>query len=315
MWLQIRMYLLSIILFGILYAVITAVGAYLGIGSFFLYGIVAIAMMFIQYMIGPRIVEWSMGVRYVSEKEAPELHKMVAELAEKAGIKKPRVAISEMRMPNAFAFGRWRGDGRICVTRGVLDLMNEEELKAVVGHEMSHIRNRDVTIITLLSVIPMICWWLSRSFMFSSGRERGSSAALIGIFAFILYFVTNLLVLYASRIREYYADRGSVGLGNRPHALASALYKLVYGNAKTSKSELKQVEGYKAFFMNDPSRAMSELSELRSLDKDMSGTIEKQELEGIRSSQIRIGKADRLMEVLSTHPNMLKRIQHLSRLE
>jgi heat shock protein HtpX len=315
MWLQIRMYLLSIILFGILYAVITAVGAYLGIGSFFLYGVVAIAMMFIQYMIGPRIVEWSMGVRYVSEKEAPELHKMVAELAEKAGIKKPRVAISEMRMPNAFAFGRWRSDGRICVTRGILDIMSGEELKAVVGHEMSHIRNRDVTIITLLSVIPMICWWLSRSFMFSSGRERGSSAALIGIFAFILYFVTNLLVLYASRIREYYADRGSVGLGNRPHALASALYKLVYGNAKTSKAELKQVEGYKAFFVNDPSRAMSEFAELRSLDKDMSGTIEKGELENIRSSQIRIGKADRLMEVLSTHPNMLKRIQHLSKLE
>jgi len=314
MWLQIRMYLLSIILFGILYAVITAIGAYLGVGSFFLYGVVAIAMMFIQYMIGPRIVEWSMGVRYVSEKDAPELHKMVAELAEKAGIKKPRVAISEMRMPNAFAFGRWRSDGRICVTRGILDIMSGEELKAVVGHEMSHIRNRDVTIITLLSVIPMVCWWLSRGFLFSSDRNRGG-AALIGLLAFVLYFVTNLLVLYASRIREYYADRGSVGLGNRPHALASALYKLVYGNAKTSKAELKRVEGYKAFFVNDPSRAMSEFAELRSLDKDMSGTIEKGELENIRSSQIRIGKADRLMEVLSTHPNMLRRIQHLSKLE
>jgi heat shock protein HtpX len=314
MWLQLRMYLLTIVLFGILYAVITAVGAYLGVGSFFLYGVVAIALMLIQYMIGPKIVEWSMGVRYVSEREAPELHRMVAELAEKAGIKKPRVAISEMRMPNAFAFGRWRGDGRICVTRGILDIMSGEELKAIVGHEMSHIRHRDVTIITLLSVIPMICWWLSRSFMFSSERNRGS-AALIGLFAFVLYFVTNLLVLYASRIREYYADRGSVDLGNRPHALASALYKLVYGNAKTSKAELKKVEGYKAFFVNDPSRALSEFSELRSLDSDMSGTIDKGELETLRSSRVRVGKADKLMEILSTHPNMLRRIQHLSRLE
>jgi heat shock protein HtpX len=313
MWLQIRMYILTVVLFGILYAIVAIIGSYLGIGSFLFYGIAAMVMMFIQYMIGPKIVEWSMGVRYVSEKEAPGLHKMVAELAEKANIKKPRVCISEMRMPNAFAFGRWQGDGRVCVTRGILDLLSEDELKAVIGHEISHIKNRDVAIITLLSVIPMICWWLSRSFMFSSDRERGG-AAIIGIFAFILYFITNLLVLYASRIREYYADRGSVNLGNKPHSLASALYKLVYGTAKTNKSEIKKVEGYKAFFVNDPSRAINELTELRSLDKDMSGSIDSKELESIRNAKVKLKTTDKIMEILSTHPNMLKRIKHLSTL-
>jgi heat shock protein HtpX len=314
MWLQLRMYLLSIVLFGILYAIITAAGSYLGIGSFFFYGIAAIALMFIQYLIGPKIVEWSMGVRYVSEKQEPKLHKMVAELAEKAGIKKPRVAISEMRMPNAFAFGRWKGDGRVCVTRGIMDLMNEDELKAVLGHEISHINHRDVTIITMLSVIPMICWWLSRSFMFSSGRERGSSAVLVGIVAFMLYFVTNLLVLYASRIREYYADKGSVSLGSKPSHLASALYKLAYGNAKADRNEVKQTQGYRAFFVNDPSTAANDFSDMKALDKDMSGTIDANELESVRNAKIRVGKTGRLMEILSTHPNMLKRIQQLSRL-
>ncbi|MEM5871521.1 MAG: zinc metalloprotease HtpX [Candidatus Aenigmatarchaeota archaeon] len=314
MWLKIKMFLVTVVLFGILYAIITAVGSLLGIGNFLFYGFAAIFLMFVQYMIGPKIVEWSMGVRYVSEKEAPELHNMVEELAKKAKIKKPRVGISEIRVPNAFAFGRWKSDGRVCVTRGILDLLDENELKAVLGHEISHIAHRDVTIITMLSVIPMICWWLSRSFMFSSDRERGAGALLIGLFAFILYFITNLLVLYASRIREYYADKGSVNLGNKPNYLASALYKLVYGSAKANKNEVKKIEGFKAFFVNDPSRAVHEISDLRSLDKDMSGSIDMKELESIRNSKVKLSKIDKLMEILSTHPNMLKRIKHLSTL-
>jgi heat shock protein HtpX len=315
MWLQLRMYLLSIVLFGILYAIIAAAGSYLGIDSFLFYGLAAIGLILVQYMIGPKIVEWSMKVRYVSEKEEPKLHKMVAEIAEKAGTKKPRVGISEMQMPNAFAFGRWKGDARICVTRGIMNLLSDDEMKAVIGHEMTHVTNRDVTIITLLSVIPMLCWWLSRGALFSStDRERGSSAVLIGLFAFILYFVTNLLVLYASRIREYSADKGSVKLGNSPSHLASALYKLVYGNAKADRNEVKQAQGYRAFFVNDPSTAANDFSDLKALDKDMSGTIDANELESIRNAKFRISKAERVMEVLSTHPNMLKRIQNLSTL-
>ena len=315
MWLQLKMFLLTTILFGILYAVIAAVATYMGIEGFFFYGVVAIVIIFIQYMIGPKIVGWSMGVRYVSEKDAPELHRMVAELAEKAGMKKPRIGISEIAVPNAFAFGRWKSDGRVCVTRGILNLMKEDELKAVLGHEISHINNRDVAFITLLSVIPMICWWLSRSFMFSSNRERGSSAALVGVFAFVLYFVTNLLVLYASRIREYGADKGSVKLGNKPSSMASALYKLVYGSARANKDSLKQMEGFKAFFVNDPSRAVSDLQSLKELDSDMSGSIDKNELERVRNAKVHVSAGGKLMEILSTHPNMLKRVQHLSTLE
>ena len=312
MWLQVRMYMLLGMMFAIIYALIVIIGWYAGIGNFLIFGVIAVVLILIQYMIGPKMVEMSMRVKYVSEKEEPKLHSMVSNLARKSGIKKPRIGVSELRIPNAFAFGRSKGDGRVCVTRGVMELLDEDELEAVLGHEISHIANRDVTMITMLSVIPMICWFLSWNFMFSS-RDRGG-AALIGLFAIVLYFVTNLLVLYASRIREYYADRGSVKLGSEPHSLASALYKLVYGSARANRNELKQMEGYKAFFMNDPSSAAKEFSELKSIDKDMSGTIDKHELESVRERKVKLRTADKMMEIWSTHPNMLKRIRHLSEL-
>ncbi len=313
MWNQIVMTLLTMLMFSFVYAVVAAIAAFMGIEGFLFYGVLAFVIMFVQYMIGPKMVEWTMGVRYVSEKDAPKLHQMVAELAEKAGIKKPKVAISEMRMPNAFAFGRSRGDGRICVTRGILDTMSDDELRAVIGHEMSHIRNRDVLFITLLSVIPMIFWFIFRGSLYSSGKNKGG-AVLIGVAAFFIYFITNLIVLFASRFREYHADKGSVNLGNKPNVMASALYKLVYGSAKTSRDDLQKVQGLKAFFMNDPSKAMRDFSELKVLDRDMSGTIDKDELANIRNSKVKLGKIDRFMEIYSTHPNMLKRIQRLSKL-
>jgi heat shock protein HtpX len=312
MWLQIRMYLLLGLMFAILYALITVVVP----GTWLLYGILASMMLFFQYMIGPKMVEWSMKIKYVSETEEPELHSIVEELARQARIPKPRVGVSTLGVPNAFAFGRWLGDGRVCVTEGILRLLSRDELRAVLGHEISHLKNRDVTVITMLSVIPTICWYIAWSTMwggYGRGRDRGG-AAYVGIVAFLLYFITNLLVLYGSRIREYYADRGSVKLGNAPHHLATALYKLVYGSARVSTDALKQMEGYKAFFLNDPSRARSEIQELKQVDTDLSGTIDQNELLAIRTKKVTIGTADKLMEMFSTHPNMLKRIRHLSEL-
>ncbi|MBI4267652.1 MAG: M48 family metalloprotease, partial [Chloroflexi bacterium] len=146
-------------------------------------------------------------------------------------------------------------------------------------------------------------------------RQGGSYAALIGLGAFLLYFITNLLVLYGSRIREYYADLGSVKLGNMPHHLATALYKLSYGNARFhGREELKRVEGVRAFFVNDPSRAWFEVRELSQVDRDMSGTISQDELMDLRQKQVRLSTADKMMEIFTTHPNMLKRIKHLSTL-
>ncbi|MBF0216849.1 MAG: M48 family metalloprotease [Candidatus Omnitrophica bacterium] len=315
MSLKIRMYLLLSILFAIIYAVFSMIGAYFGVANFYFYILLSLGMMAIQYMIGPKLVEWSMRVKYVGKNEYPELHRVVESLAARAGIPVPRVGIAEMSLPNAFAFGRGLGDGRVCVTTGIMGLLSQEELAAVLGHEISHIKNRDVLTITLLSVIPMILYRIAWHFLWYGGdrrREGGGNTAVIGIAAFLFYFLTNILVLYGSRIREYFADKGSVELGNKPSALASALYKLVYGAARMDREKIKDVEGMKAFFANDPSRAQSEIKELRYLDLDKSGTIDTAELDQLRRKNVTLGFGDKLMEVLSTHPNMLKRIKRLS---
>jgi heat shock protein HtpX len=316
MWyLKLRMYLLMAVLFAIIYAAVSVIGVYLGVTNFYFYLGLSLAIMFIQYMVGPKMVEWSMGVHYIKEGEYPELRKTIASLAEAAHMPMPKIGISELAIPNAFAFGRSKKDGRICVTRGIMSLLNNDEMRSVLGHEMSHIKNKDVLTITLLSVIPMILYRIAWQFLFYGGRRNDrnqSSAAVVGLLAFVFYFVTNLLVLYASRIREYFADKGSVSLGNNPADLASALYKLVYGSARMPKEKLKNAEGMKAFFVNDPSRALSELRDLKQLDMDSSGTISAQELELLRNKAVKLNFGDRLLEAFSTHPNMLKRIKHLS---
>ena len=267
-------------------------------------------------MIGPKVVEWSMRIRYIKREDNPRLFAMVEDLARRANIPMPRIAISQVEIPNAFALGRSVSDGRVCVTQGIMNLLSEEELKAVLGHELTHIRNWDVLTITLLSVIPMILYHIAWNFMFygswGSRRDRSSNTALIGLMAFLFYFITNLLVLYGSRIREYFADRGSVELGNKPAALASALYKLVYGSARMNPESLKQVEGFKAFFANDPSQARREIRELSQLDLDRNGTIDSAEIARLRNQDLNLNFSDRLMELMSTHPNMLKRIKQLS---
>jgi len=313
------MWLLVAVMFGILYGVITGLGVWAG-GTGFSYVYIVLAFVFLgfQYLVGPSMVAWTMRVKWVTEQQEPELHRMVAELAASAGLPKPRVGISQLNIPNAFAFGRTRRDGRVCVTRGILNLLGRDELKAVLGHEISHIRHRDMAIITLLSAIPLIMYWIAWSFMFRGafgGNRQGNGgyAAFIGFGAFLLYFITNLLVLYGSRIREYYADLGSVRLGNAPHHLATALYKLAYGDARFRNSEdLKRVEGIKAFFVNDPSVAWNEIRELKQVDTDLSGTIDYDELQDLRQKQIKLGAGAKMMEIFTTHPNMLKRIKHLS---
>jgi len=307
------MWLLVTVLLGFIYAIMVVIGTqFLHVTGFSFYLILSLVIMFIQYMLGPKIVEWSMKVKYIKRQDNLRLFQMVESLSSRANIPMPKIGIAQIGIPNAFAFGRGIRDGRVCVTQGILSLLGDDELRAVLGHELSHIKNRDVLTITILSVIPMIMYRIAWQFLFF-GRRRDSrgNTVLIGLAAFVFYFVSNLLVLYASRIREYFADRGSMALGNKPAALASSLYKLVYGSARMSPEALKESEGLKAFFLNDPSKARKDISELSHLDLDRNGTIDQKELELLQGKKIALGFGDRMMELLSTHPNMLKRIKRL----
>lgn len=309
--LQIRMILATMILFALIYALVTLVGIFLGISGPLFYVGFALAIILIQYLAGPNLVGWSMKVQYVSPEEAPNLHRMIDELAMNAGIPKPQVGISEFSIPNAFAFGRTQRDGRVCVTRGLLNKLNEGELKAVLGHEISHIKHRDMIVMTLISAVPLVCYWLAWSTIFSSG-DNDSYTAIIGIGAFAAYIIGQLLVLFVSRVREYYADQGSVEIGGEPHELASALYKLTYESSKANKEQLKEVQGFKAFFVNDVSDAQNEIQELSQLDLDMDGSISQEELDSLKYDRVNIKTSSKVFELLSTHPNMVKRVKRLA---
>ena len=322
MWLQLRLYLLVALMFGILFAIISAIGYLLGLSGFsFLYFtfFAALFLVLIQYLIGPKIVEWSMRVKYVSEQEYPKLHAMVAELATQAGLpNKPKVGISKLNIPNAFAFGRTKRGARVCVTKGILDLLTDDELKAVLGHEISHVRHRDVMVITMLSVIPMIFYMIYISFFWGGMGQRdrnGGGTVAVGLLALAVYFITNLLVMYGSRIREYYADAGSAELGCQPKYLATALYKLTAWSAKAPKQLLKQTNGMKAFFINDPGRAMEEIRDVQEIDLNKDGVIDQNELMMLAGKKVNLRAGARTLEIFGTHPNVVKRIKALASLQ
>ncbi len=317
LFLKMRMYLLVAAMFGIVYAIVTAAAYSLGVTSFAFYSVFTFALMLVQFMMGPKLIEMFMHVRYVNAKTHPELCGIVEELAHKANIPVPRVAISETNVPNAFAFGRWLSDGRVCVTTQIMKILTEDELKAVLGHELTHIKNRDVLTITLLSVVPLILYRIAFNILFfGSGRGRGKNSqnvVFLGLAALVLYFFTNLLVLYGSRIREYFADRGSAELGNEPRFLAQALYKLARGTKFATKEQLQQIKGAQAFLISSPSRIDEQIRDLSQLGFDSNGRIGEENFRNIRKGRISLNARQKFMELFSTHPNMLKRIKQLSR--
>ena len=312
--LKLRLWFSMLVMFGLVYVLIMLAGNFLGFGGFYgFYAISGLFVLFLQYIFGPKIVESSMGVHQLSEAEAPELHQIVEELALAANIPKPKVGISNTMVPNAFAYGRSKRSGHVCVTRGILGLLDHDELKAVLGHEISHIKHNDMAITTIVSAIPLVCYYLSFSLMFSGGGgDNDNGGAILGIIALFAYFLGQLIVLFISRIREYYADAGSVELGCQPEKLASALYKLVYGAARVPNQEIKDVEGTKAFFLTDISNAKNEINDLSQLDFNKDGVISKEELDLLKNNQIKVSGSSKIMELLSTHPDMLKRIKRLA---
>lgn len=312
--LKLRMVLTSVIMFTLVYFLIMIVGWYLGITSWQLYFGISLVITIVQYWFGPSMVKRSMKVRPLSEAEAPHIHQMVQEMADAAGIPKPEIGLSEINIPNAFAYGRSSRSGHIAITRPILGLLDRDELKAVIGHEMGHIKHNDMIVTAAVSVIPMICYYIALSFMFS-GDSRNGGGIIIGILGYLFYLIGQLLVLFISRTREYYADEASVEFGNRPAALVSALYKLSYGAARCSKETIDEVNTNRAFFVNDVNNGKHDVTDFQQIDFDGDGRISDEELRRLASSDVKISSKNGIMELLSTHPDSLKRVKRLAELE
>ncbi|MDE1725521.1 MAG: zinc metalloprotease HtpX [Thaumarchaeota archaeon] len=220
--------------------------------------IIAGLMIGAQWFFSDRLVLWSTGTKIVSKEEYPVLHQIIEELSQKAKIPKPRVGVMTSDVPNAFATGKGPKSSVVVASTGIMRILTKDELEGVLSHELTHIRNRDVTIITLASLFSTIAWYLMQSSMFSSmwggygygGRQQqNGNMFIVLIVAGIVWFLSFLIIRAISRYREFAADRGGAYLTGKPMNLSRALMK-ISGEVKTAPvQQLQKMEGMNAFFI------------------------------------------------------------------
>ena len=243
---------LSFVILGILYIIFLSILHYLGVGYIPL-AIIASVMILAQWYFSDKIVLWSSGATIVSKEQYPRLHEIVERLSADNGIPKPKVAIVDSTVPNAFATGKSPKSSLVAVTSGSLDLLDDDELEAVIGHELSHVRSRDVLVLTLASVFSMVAWYLVQFGFFGGlqGRGRNSSGgtAIVILVALITWVVSFLIIRAISRYREYSADRSGAIMTGKPDKLASALLKISGKMGNIPTKELENVQKLNAFFI------------------------------------------------------------------
>ena len=243
---------LSFVILGILYIIFLSILHYLGVGYIPL-ALITSAMILAQWYFSDKIVLWSSGATIVSKEQYPRLHEIVERLSADNGIPKPKVAIVNSRVPNAFATGKSPKSSLVAVTSGILDLLDDDELEAVIGHELSHVRSRDVLVLTLASVFSMVAWYLVQFGFFGGlqvrGRNSSGGTAIVILVALITWVVSFLIIRAISRYREYSADRSGAIMTGKPDKLASALLKISGKMGNIPTKELENVQKLNAFFI------------------------------------------------------------------
>jgi heat shock protein HtpX len=252
--------ILSFAILGLLYIVFLSVLAYIGLG-FLPITVIALIMIMAQYYFSDKIVMWSAGAKVVTREQFPELHNLVERIVARNNLPKPKIAVINSRMPNAFATGKGPKSSVVAVTTGLMDTLNTEELEGVIAHELTHIRNRDVLVLTLASLFSTVAWYLMQ-FGFYGGlygggmgyggnRNSNSGGAMIIVIAVaLLTWVVSFLIIRAiSRYREFAADRGSAQMTGKPIELANALMKISGTMKNVPTRDLRQEEGLNAFFI------------------------------------------------------------------
>ena len=225
--------------------------------------IMALIMVAFQYFMSDRIVLWSTHAKEVTPQQEPKIHGIIDRLVVTANMHKPKIAIMETHIPNAFATGRNPKKAVVAITRGLMARLDDRELEAVLAHELTHVKNRDVMVITWASIIVIAAAFLMRILFWSSlfggfggggGRRGGGGQAMLimmGVMVgtFVIYMLAQLLILALSRYREYSADRGGAILTGSPSQLASALTKITGSIAQIPQKDLRDVAGANAFFI------------------------------------------------------------------
>jgi heat shock protein HtpX len=245
--------------------------------------VMAGGMLLVQYFFSDKLVLASMGGHIVSPEQAPELHSMIGRLAQQMDLPMPKVAVMDTDMPNAFATGRNPKNAVVCVTTGIMHRLDRDELAAVLAHEMSHVKNRDVQVITIASFFATIASFIMQwGLWFGMGRRddrNGNGFILVYLASVITWIVSFFLIRALSRYRELAADRGAAVVTGAPSTLASALVKISHGMARIPDRDLRQVGALNAFFIVPSLKGVS------------------------------------LGELASTHPSLERRLEQLQRLQ
>jgi len=304
------------IIFTLSTLVLAVILSLLQVGLIYI-GIIVIAVNLLQWLISPYIIDAIYRVREIPKDENPKLHEIVEKLSEKSGIKNPRLMLAHIPIPNAFAYGSPIAGNRVAVTEGLLKTLNEGEVEAVIGHELGHLKHRDVQVMMIVSLLPALFYYIGYSIMVSSmytrgRREEGSGVALLGmgLVAFSM-FLTYVCVSFLSRVREYYADRHSATIvENGAQKLSLGLAKIVHTtkNMRKARREMQHLNAFKALFIADPDRAEAESITLSS----MASSSDQRLVQEILSQKLTF--IDRINEIFSTHPHVVKRIKALQEL-
>jgi heat shock protein HtpX len=286
--------------------------------DFLTLGILVGAFNVVQWLISPYIIDALYHVRAMSPTEEPKLHEVVNDLSKKSNIGTPKLMLAQIPLPNAFAYGSPIAGTRIAVTSGLMKTLDQGEVEAVVGHELGHLRHRDVQLMMFVSLLPAVAYYIGFSLMLSgmyggNQKNQGNGAAL-GIVFMAFSWIMNLFILNLSRVREYYADRHSASIvEGGSQKLSTGLAKIVNATKNMSrtgrtKQQTKNMGAFKALFITDPDRAKVDSAELSM----MSAADSQKLVQDILAKKLTT--ADRIIEILSTHPNIVKRLKALQEL-
>jgi heat shock protein HtpX len=281
--LQLRM-TLTMFLLGLVYVVLIVALLASGVNGAMV-GVIAVGLAIFQLFGSDKLALRAMGAREVTPAQAPELHAMIDRLCVQADLPKPKVAVADTRMPNAFALGRSPKSATVCATTGIMELLSPAELEGVMAHELTHIGNRDVLVMTLAGFFATIAAYIVQfGFLFGGGGGYGDdddnpSAMVLILVSLVVYVVSFFLMQALSRYREFAADRGAAMITGRPSALASALMRISSGMARIPKQDLRASNELSAFYFFPP------------------------------------GAKSAIGGLFATHPPMEKRIEALQRLE
>jgi len=204
----------------------------------------------VQYFFSGKLALRAMGAQTVSEEEYPDLHARIGRLAQQADLPKPTVAVADDRTPNAFATGRSPSNAAVCVTTGILQTLDDDELDGVLAHELAHVKNRDVAVMTVASFLSTIAFFIVRWGWLFGGRNRNGAPLIVAIVVSLLVWVISFLLIRAlSRYREYSADRGAAMITGNPSALATALMKISGRMDLVPEEDLREQADMNAFFI------------------------------------------------------------------